>query len=167
MILKIVKFHINDYFWFFIFITLKFLINHMNHMWSIKFHYHIQACFCYKVSFHHFWLCNTTFLSDKRKVEKHIKILLHQHHIWFFLKNIVCLSLQLLLLFLFLKNFIIFEVIFICHTLFLSFSVKAILVVCYCSIFLLLLHYYHLSYHSHCCLLFVHSLLVSSTNCCD
>src|SRR5204863_336075 len=78
----------------------------------------------------------------------HIKILLHQHCIQFFLKDIICLSLQLSLLFSFLKDFIVFEVILVCHTLFSLFFIRAILVIYYCSIFLSLLHHHHLSYHS-------------------
>ena len=105
LILKVVKSHFDDYFWLFIFVMLKLLIDHMNHMWSMKFCHHIQACSCHKVSSHHFWSCDTTFLSDKREVKKHIKISLYQHHIQFFLKNIICLSLQLSLLFSFLKRF--------------------------------------------------------------
>ena len=43
LILKIVKFHIDDYFWLFIFITLKLLIDHMNHTWSMKLCHHVWA----------------------------------------------------------------------------------------------------------------------------
>ena len=70
LILKIVKSHFDDYFWLFVFVMLELLIDHMNHMWSMKFCHHIQACFCYKVSSHYFWSCNTTFLSNKRKIKK-------------------------------------------------------------------------------------------------
>ena len=52
----------------------------------------------------------------------------------------------------------------------LSFSssfIRAILVIYHCSISSLLLHHHHLSYHSCCCSSSVHSLSVSSTDCCD
>src|SRR5436190_24226071 len=65
-----------------------------------------------------------------------------------FLKDFVCLLLQLSLLFLFLKDFLVFEVIFICHTLFSLFSVRGILVIFCCNIFLLLSCHHHSSYHS-------------------
>ena len=99
--------------------------------WFVIWITHVQACSYHKVLSHHFWSCNTISLWDRKKVREAWSIYLQSQATWksfikkiskkiswkaqkfycinitynFFWKIFIHLSLQLSLLFLFLKKF--------------------------------------------------------------